>query len=105
MAQTNTMTKEFVLQTLLDEHLWEVGRSETFTARLYQEWEFALTKENDEDTWKYSLSGRKIGTNETWGRRYQTMEDAFLHIVNQLNENANVPNRYSKISEWLLGRK
>lgn len=99
------MTKEYVLQTLREEHLWKVGESDTFEVELSPKWEFTLRKE--EETYapfKYSLTGRKIGTHETWGRRYTSMEEAFLHIDNHLNENANIKNRYNSIEDWLLER-
>lgn len=100
------MTKKYVLQTLKEEHLWEFGESDTFEVMLSQKWEFTLRKEEETYApYTYSLNGRKIGTNETWSRRYRSMEEAFLHIVNRLNENANVKNRYNYIEDWLLEGK
>lgn len=97
------MTKGYVLQTLKEEHLWKVGESNTFEAMLSQKWEFTLRKEEEiYAPYKYSLNGRKIGTHETWSRRYRSMEEAFLHIVNRLNENTNVKDKYNYIEEWLL---
>lgn len=97
------MTKEYVLQTLKEENFWKAGESDTFCFILSQMWKFTLQRE--EDTYlplKYSLRGEKVGTCETWGRRYVSMEAAFLHIINHLNENANIQNRYKNIEEWLL---
>lgn len=97
------MTKEYVLQTLKEENLWKAGDSDTFCFMLSQMWEFTLQRE--EDTYlplKYSLKGKKIGTYETWGRRYISMEAALLHIINHLNENVNVQDRYKDLNEWLL---
>jgi len=54
------------------------------------------------EPYKYSLRGKKIGTNETWSRRYRSVEEAFLHIINHLNENANIKNKYNYIEDWLL---
>lgn len=51
--------------------------------------------------YKYSLTGKKVGTNETWSRRYRSMEEAFLHIVNDLNENVVIKNKYNNLEEWL----
>lgn len=100
------MTREYVIKTLIEEHLWEEGRIDTFSFKLSQEWEFTLRKEENEyEPFKYSLTGRKIGTCETWGRRYKSMEDAFLHIVNNLNENPNIKDKYKSINEWLLKKK
>lgn len=97
------MTREFVLKTLREEHLWKVGQAVSFEVMLSQKWEFTLRKEEEiYAPYKYSLRGKKIGTSETWSRRYRSMEEAFLHIVNHLNENANVKNRYNYIEDWLL---
>lgn len=97
------MTKEYVLQTLREEHLWKPGESDTFEVLLSQKWVFTLRREEKQyEPFRYALEGRKIGTHETWGRRYRSMDDAFLHIVNHLNENANVKDRYNRIEDWLL---
>lgn len=100
------MTKEYVMQTLREEHLWKVGESDTFEVMLSQKWEFTLRKEEENYApYKYALNGKKLGTYETWSRRYRSMDAAFLHIVNCLNENVNIKNRYKSIEEWLLGIK
>ena len=100
------MTKEYVMQTLREEHLWKVGESDTFEVMLSQKWEFTLRKEEEiYAPYKYALNGRKLGTHETWSRRYRSMDAAFLHIVNRLNENANIKDRYKSIEEWLLESK
>lgn len=97
------MTREFVINTLKKEHLWEVGKTDTFEVELSQKWQFTLRREEDiYAPYKYALNGMKIGTHETWSRRYRSMEEAFLHIVNHLNENANLKNKYNYIEEWLL---
>ncbi len=101
-----TMTRDYVLQTLIEEHLWKVGESETFMFRLSQEWEFTSRGEEElYEPYKFSLYGVKIGTNETWSKRYKNMGNAFLHIVNHLNENENIQNKYKDINEWLLGKQ
>lgn len=100
------MTKEYVLRTLREEHLWKPGEADTFEATVYQKWEFTLKREERHYLpYKYSLTGKKIGTLETWARRYRSMEGAFLHIVNRLNENAVVKNKYTYIEDWLLENK
>jgi hypothetical protein len=100
------MTKEYVMQTLREEHLWKVGESDTFEVMLSQKWEFTLRKEEEiYAPYKYALNGKKLGTHETWSRRYRSMDTAFLHIVNRLNENANIKDRYKSIEEWLLESK
>ena len=100
------LEKEYVMHTLREEHLWKGGESDTFEVMLSQKWEFTLRKEEEAYTpYKYALNGRKLGTHETWSRRYVSMDAAFLHIVNRLNENANIKDRYKSIEEWLLESK
>ena len=52
--------------------------------------------------YKYILTGNKIGSHETWTRRYVSISAAFLHIVNDLNENADTSDKYKSIDTWLL---
>lgn len=100
------MTKGYVFHTLREEHLWKTGEEDTFEVTLSQKWEFTLKREEElYIPYKYSLTGRKIGTNETWSRRYISMEAAFLHIVNDLNENVMVKDKYDSIEDWLLKNK
>ena len=99
------LEKEYVMHTLREEHLWKDGESDTFEVMLSQKWEFTLRKEEEYAPYKYALNGRKLGTNETWSRQYISMDAAFLHIVNRLNENANIKDRYKSIEEWLLESK
>lgn len=100
------MTRGYVLHTLREEHLWENGQTDTFEVMLSQKWEFTLRREEKEYLpYKYSLTGKKIETNETWSRRYISMEEAFLHIVNRLNENVMVEDKYTYVEDWLLENK
>ena len=95
------MTKSYVSKKLKEEHLWKDGQFETFFATLSQRWKITLRKEENYFPYIYVLSGEKIGTSETFVRRYKTMQDAFLHIANNLNENALVKNKYQNIMEWI----
>lgn len=63
-------------------------------------WRFALTKV-DCEPYTVSLTGRKMGTHETWSRRYLTVEAALLHVANRLNENSAIKNPYSSMDEWM----
>ena len=64
-------------------------------------WKFTLTREEDKYLpSKYILMGDG-GKYGTWVRRYKTMEQALLHIVNRLNENRDIPNRYATLAEWI----
>ena len=100
------MTRRYVLHTLRKEHIWKTGEEDTFEVTLSQKWEFTLKREEEQYLpYKYSLTGRKIGTCETLSRRYRSMEAAFLHIVNDLNENVMVKDKYDSIEDWLLENK
>ena len=94
-----SLSKEYILTTLHEERLWKSGESDTFS---FGPWVLTLVREDD---WalpfKFALHGSKSGTNETWSRRYLNMEQAFLHIFNRFNENANVKNRYATLDEAL----
>lgn len=99
---------DYVEQLLREEKLWKSGESDTFTAELSgKEWEFTLRKEEDAECapFKFSLEGTVAGTNESWRRRYTGMAAALLHVMNGLNENANIENRYKCIEDWLKEAK
>ena len=94
-----TLNNEYILTTLSEEKLWKVGESDTF---IFENWNITLRKE--EEIYKpfmYSINGEKNNTNETFSRRYTTVEKAFLHILNHFNENANIKNRYETLSDAL----
>lgn len=98
------LRKEYVEQLLREEHLWKAGESDSFAVEMSgKEWEFSLRREEDAECapLKFALEGTVAGTNESWNRRYPSMAAALLHIVNHLNENAAVKNRYESIEEWL----
>lgn len=94
-----TLNKNYILRTLSEEKLWKAGESDTF---VFENWKITLRRE--EEMYKpfmYSLSCEKINTNESFGRRYTTMEKAFLHIFNDFNENVNIKNKYETLSDAL----
>ena len=98
------MTKEYVFRTLKEEHLWKEGESDTFKVMINgNPWVITLRREESiYEPFRFSLTGKHIGTNETWSRRYVQMEKAFLHILNNFNENVNVKDKYKHIEEWLF---
>lgn len=77
------------------------GESVGFTHELHSLWKFNLTREEN----KYSPSLFRLegdgGEYGTIGRRYCTAEAALLHVVNGLNENKAIKNRYTTLEEWL----
>ena len=93
------LTKEYIKNTLEEESLWKVGKSDTFC---FGEWVCTLEKEDDVYApFQYKVKAKKKESNETFARRYTSMEKAFLHILNRFNENANIRNRYSSLDGFL----
>ena len=85
------MNKQFVLNTIKDFESWEVGQCVTFRYKSSNKVEYELTIKKEERT----------GTPETIGRRYTSVERAFLHIFNCFNENANEKDDYDSLEEAL----
>ena len=84
------LSKDYILTTLAEEHLWKVGEKDTFK---FRNWSLTLRKEEEKYApYKYALNGKKNNSLETWSRRYYSMEDTFKHILNNFNENANIRN-------------
>lgn len=95
---TKELTKKYIFRTLQEEKMWKVGETDTF---IYRDWECTLRKE--EDIYKpftYSISAKHSDFG-TISRRYTSMELAFLHVVNNFNENGNIKNRYDKIEDFI----
>ncbi len=94
------MTKEYVLRTLREEKLWKIGESDSFN---FGKWSLTLRKEESHyKPFTYSVEGINNNTNSSISRRYVSMEKAFLHIVNNFNENANIKDRYETIDNFIL---
>lgn len=94
-----SLSKEYILTTLSEEKLWKTGESNTFK---FEDWNIILRKE--EDIYKpftFSITGKRDNSNETWGRRYTSMKQAFLHMFNRFNENVNIRNRYNTLFDAL----
>jgi len=94
-----SLNKDYVLTTLSEEKLWKVGESDTFN---FKDWNITLRKE--EEIYKpftFSIYGEKDNSCETWSRRYTSMEEAFLHILNRFNENANIKDKYKTLFDVL----
>lgn len=83
---------------------FEIGEKEEFIYKNDNENVWNLTLKREEEKYYpyiFSLEGSKVGTNETWSRRYSSLEDAILHIVNCFNENANVKDEYSNMEDYI----
>ena len=96
-----TFTKAIVEFWVKNEHIINPGDEIVFDFALHgNPWQFSLKREDSPTgSYKYGLCGNG-GEYGTWGRRYKTMADAFLHVVNNLNENSNIKNRYSSLDQW-----
>lgn len=84
---------------------FEVGEKEEFTYKneYGNVWSLVLRREEEQDSpFIFAIEGNKVGTNETWSRRYTSMEKALLHIVNDFNENANIENKYSDLQDYIF---
>lgn len=98
------MNKQFVLNTIKDFGSWEVEQCVTFRYKKSDKVEYELTIKKEEP--KYfpfivAVTGTRTGTPETIGRRYTSVERAFLHIFNCFNENANEKDDYDSLEEAL----
>lgn len=102
------LTKEYIERCLMEENLWKIGEEDSF---IYGDWHLILRREEDiYIPFKYSLKGKKsgvtvVGAYETWGRRYVSMESAFLHVLNSFNENAGIKNQYNTLNDALNRRE
>ena len=95
---------ELINKLINKEGLFNVGEREDFLYKNSNQNIWNLTLIRDEDIYSpfiFALEGRKVGTNETWSRRYTDIKEALLHIVNDFNENASIKNKYSNIEEYL----
>jgi len=93
------LTKKYIEITLREEKLWKVGESDTFN---FKNWELTLRKE--EEVYRpfiFSING-KNDNGSHWCRRYKSMKNAFLHVVNGFNENSNIKNEYQSIDDFII---
>ena len=87
---------------------FEIGEKEEF---IYKNdngnvWNLVLRREKEQySPFIFAIEGNKVGTNESWSRRYTSLEQALLHIVNDFNENANIGNKYSDLQDYILKKE
>lgn len=94
------LKKSFVVRCLQNENNWKPGDTLSFT---YQNYELTLKRENNSYApYIFAVNGKgHFPTHDTQiGRRYQSMERAFLHILNHFNENANIRDKYTTLDQW-----
>lgn len=95
---TGTMTPDYVSKSLKKK--MEPGEILKFHYDMEgSRWRFAIVHENF-GPYSYAMTGRRLKTHDTWQRRYRTLDAAFLHVVNHLNEREDAANAYESIGEW-----
>lgn len=97
------MTEEYIIRTLQEENLWKEGESDSFT---FENWNLTLRKEEKlYSPFIFSVNGVHHNGVSSISRRYTSMEKAFLHILNNFNENANIKNKYETIENYINTNK
>lgn len=99
--------KEFIKEIIEKEKDFKIGEQIAFIYKNSNSsiWDITITREEEMySPFLFAIEGAKIGTNETWSRRYVGIKEALLHIVNDFNENVSIKNRYSNIEEYLNER-
>ena len=93
------MNKAFIIETINSSKTWNGTERIVFR---HNNWNLILRKEDSiYNPFTFSVSGNKEGTHETISRRYISVENAFLHILNGFNENAQIKDKYSSLNEAL----
>ena len=93
------MNKAFIIETINSSKTWNGTERIVFR---HNNWNLILRKEDSiYNPFTFSVSGNKEGTHETISRRYTSVENAFLHILNGFNENAQIKDKYSSLNEAL----
>ena len=93
------MNKAFIIETINSSKTWNGTERIVFR---HNNWNLILRKEESiYSPFIFSVSGNKEGTHETIGRRYVSVEDAFLHVLNGFNENAAIKDKYVSLNDAL----
>lgn len=102
--EENVLNINFINELMAKKESFKIGEKVNFTYKNGNANVWNLTLKREEEKYYpyiFSLEGSKVGTNETWSRRYSSLEDAILHIVNCFNENANVKDEYSNMEDYI----
>lgn len=97
-----------LVRRLLDEErLMKPGESDSFKVQFHFQWFVCIRKEPEEQyaLFRYIVEAFCLDNIQTFTRRYITLEAALLHCLNGFNENANSPNRYKSIEQYLTQSK
>lgn len=88
---------QFILKSLAYEPSWKAGDRVSFS---FDNWNLTLKRvEEKYSPFTFSLFGEKVNSQETWSRRYVSMEQAYLHILNRFNENGAMENKYKSLDD------
>lgn len=93
-----------LVKRLLDrEEQMEKSETESFKLQLTFLWHVTIIKEENllYKPFEYILNACCLDNNQTFDRRYVTLEDALIHCLNGFNENINIPNRYHSTKEYI----
>ena len=101
----NVLTVKLIKQLIERKNDFEIGEKVEFSYKFDNKNVWNLTLKREENQYLpfiFALEGNRVGTNATWSRRYTSMEQALLHIVNDFNENGNIKDKYNNLEEYIL---
>ena len=92
-----------VRRLLAEERLMKPGESDSFKVEFHFQWFVCIRKEPEEQyaPFRYIVEAFCLDNIQTFTRRYTSLEKALLHCLNGFNENANRPDRYKSIEQYL----
>lgn len=98
------LLEPFLVKGLLNkEKGMKKGGTENFKLQLTFLWYVTIKKEDDPiyKPFKYIMDAHCLDNIQSFVRRYTALENALLHCLNEFNENANIPDRYRSINEYI----
>ena len=103
--EENVLNVNFINKLLERKDNFKIGEKVNFIYKndYNNVWKLSLSREEEQYApFLFSVEGKKVGSNETWNRRYINLEQAILHIANCFNENANIKDiaKARKGSKW-----
>jgi len=102
--EENVLNVNFINKLLERKDNFKIGEKVNFIYKndYNNVWKLSLSREEEQYApFLFSVEGKKVGTNETWCRRYTSIEQAILHIANCFNENANIKDNYNNLEEYI----
>lgn len=103
--EENVLNVNFINKLLERKDNFKIGEKVNFIYKndYNNVWKLSLSREEEQYApFLFSVEGKKVGSNETWNRRYINLEQAILHIANCFNENANIENKYSDLQDYIF---